>query len=140
MTFAENIKRICAEKGTNLTAVVKKVKGSSLFVTAINKGSLPKESELLEFAKELGCSVMDFFANEEDLVPQPKPQNEDEQDILKIYRSLSRRAKHEFMSMVYEFENRKELRGIMDQLRHSKVIPFDLIKRKKQLEVVLRKR
>lgn len=140
MTFAENIKRICAEKGTNLTAVVKKVKGSSLFVTAINKGSLPKESELLEFAKELGCSVMDFFANEEDLVPQPKPQNEDEQDILKIYRSLSRRAKHEFMSMVYEFENRKELEGIMDQLRHSKVIPFDLIKRKKQLEVVLRKR
>lgn len=140
MTFAENIKRICAEKGTNLTAVVKKVKGSSSFVTAINKGSLPKESELLEFAKELGCSVMDFFANEEDLVPQPKPQNEDEQDILKIYRSLSRRAKHEFMSMVYEFENRKELEGIMDQLRHSKVIPFDLIKRKKQLEVVLRKR
>lgn len=111
MTFAENIKRICAEKGTNLTAVVKKVKGSSSFVTAINKGSLPKESELLEFAKELGCSVMDFFANEEDLVPQPKPQNEDEQDILKIYRSLSRRAKHEFMSMVYEFENRKELEG-----------------------------
>ena len=140
MTFAENIKRICAEKGTNLTAVVKKVKGSSSFVTAINKGSLPKESELLEFAKELGCSVMDFFANEEDLVPQPKPQNEDEQDILKIYRSLSRRAKHEFMSMVYEFENRKELEGVMDQLRHSKVIPFDLIKRKKQLEVVLRKR
>ena len=111
MTFAENIKRICAEKGTNLTAVVKKVKGSSSFVTAINKGSLPKESELVEFAKELGCSVMDFFANEEDLVPQPKPQNEDEQDILKIYRSLSRRAKHEFMSMVYEFENRKELEG-----------------------------
>lgn len=140
MTFAENIKRICAEKGTNLTAVVKKVEGSSSFVTAINKGSLPKESELLEFAKELGCSVMDFFANEEDLVPQPKPQNEDEQDILKIYRSLSRRAKHEFMSMVYEFENRKELEGVMDQLRHSKVIPFDLIKRKKQLEVVLRKR
>lgn len=140
MTFAENIKRICAEKGTNLTAVVKKVKGPSSFVTAINKGSLPKESELLEFAKELGCSVMDFFANEEDLVPQPKPQNEDEQDILKIYRSLSRRAKHEFMSMVYEFENRKELEGVMDQLRHSKVIPFDLIKRKKQLEVVLRKR
>lgn len=114
MTFAENIKRICAERGTNLTAVVKKVKGSSSFVTAINKGSLPKESELIEFAQELGCSVMDFFADEEDLAPQQVPQNEDEQDILKIYRSLSRRAKHEFMSMVYEFENRKELEGDND--------------------------
>lgn len=49
MTFAENINRICAEKGTNLTAIVKAVKGSSSFATAINtKGSLPKESEELQ--------------------------------------------------------------------------------------------
>ena len=111
MAFAENIKRICAERGTNLTAVVKKVKGSSSFVTAINKGSLPKESELLELAKELECSVIDFFMDKEDLAPQVEPQNEDERDILKVYRSLSRRTKHEFMSMVYEFENREELEG-----------------------------
>ena len=66
MTFAENINRICAEKGTNLTAIVKAVKGSSSFATAINtKGSLPKESEMLEMAKLLECSVMDFFADEE---------------------------------------------------------------------------
>lgn len=51
MTFSENIKRICAERGTNLTAVIKKVKGSSSFVTAINKGSLPKETELVELAR-----------------------------------------------------------------------------------------
>ena len=111
MTFAENIKRICIERGTNLTAVVKKVKGSSSFVTAINKGSLPKESELLEFAKELNCSVMDFFADEEDLARRAEPKNEDEEDLLRIYRGLPRRAKHEFMSMAYEFENRKELEG-----------------------------
>lgn len=109
MTFAENINRICAERGTNLTALVKTVKGSSSFATAINtKGSLPKESEMLEMARLLGCSVMDFFADEEDL---NKPNNEDEEDILRIYRGLSRRAKHEFMSMAYEFENREELEG-----------------------------
>lgn len=111
MTFAENINRICAAKGTNLTAIVKAVKGSSSFATAINsKGSLPKESEMLEMAKLLGCSVMDFFADEEDL-PETKPANEDEKDILRIYRGLSRRTKHEFMSMAYEFENREELEG-----------------------------
>ena len=109
MTFAENINRICAERGTNLTALVKTVKGSSSFATAINtKGSLPKESEMLEMARLLGCSVMDFFADEEDL---HEPTNEDEEDILRIYRGLSRRAKHEFMSMAYEFENREELEG-----------------------------
>lgn len=114
MTFAENIKRICAERGTNLTTVVKAVKGSSSFTTQINKGSLPKEHEMLEMAKILNCSVMDFFADEEDLEPQAIAHDEDENDILRVYRSLSRRTKHEFMSMVYEFENREELEGDKD--------------------------
>lgn len=109
MAFADNIKRICAERGTNLTTVVKKVKGSSSFVTAINKGSLPKENELVAFAKELNCSVIDFFMDDESMKPQPE--NEDEVDILRIYRSLSRRSKHEFMSMVYNFEHSEELEG-----------------------------
>ena len=79
---------------------------------------------MLEMAKLLECSVMDFFADEEDFLPETKPANEDEEDlpetkpanedeedILRIYRGLSRRAKHEFMSMAYEFENREELEG-----------------------------
>ena len=111
MTFKENINRICAERGTNLTAVITKVKGSSSMTTAINKkGSIPKETDLIALAKELDCSVMDFFADEQD-IPPVKPRDEDEEDILRIYRGLSRRAKHEFMSMVYEFENREELKG-----------------------------
>ncbi len=111
MSFKENINRICLERGTNLTAVIKAVKGSSSFTSAINKGSLPKENEMVEMAKILHCSVIDFFMDEDDLAPQTTPQNEDEADILRIYRSLSRRAKHEFMSMTYEFENREELEG-----------------------------
>lgn len=111
MTFKENINRICAERGTNLTAVITKVKGSSSMTTAINKkGSIPKETDLIALAHELQCSVMDFFADEEDIEPV-KPADEDEVDILRVYRSLSRRSKHEFMSMVYEFENRNELQG-----------------------------
>ena len=113
MTFKENINRICAEKGTNLTAIVKAVKGSSSFATAINtKGSLPKESEMMEMARLLGCSVMDFFADEEDIHREKAvPENEDEEDILRVYRSLPRRAKHEFMTMIYEFGDRKEYEG-----------------------------
>ena len=101
MTFAENINRICAKKGTNLTAVIKQIiNGQSAYTTAINKkGSIPNQEELLKLAEILECSVMDFFADEEDLTkedlaPQVFPQNEDEQDILNIYRSLSRRANH----------------------------------------------
>ena len=111
MSFKDNINRICLERGTNLTSIVKQVKGSSSFTSSINKGSLPKEDERVKMAKLLNCSVIDFFMDEEDLVPQTEPQNEDEADILRVYRSLSRRTKHEFMAMVYEFENREELEG-----------------------------
>ena len=84
---------------------------------------------------------MDFFADEEDLIEKEiVPNNEDEKDILRIYRSLPRRAKHEFMAMVYEYENRRELEGIIQVLRVEKIIPIELLKRKRILEVILRKR
>lgn len=123
MSFRENINRICIQRGTNLTAVVKQVKGSSSFTSAINKGSLPQEDEMVEMAKILHCSVLDFFMDEEDLAPQNEPQNEDEKDILRVYRSLSRRTKHEFMAMVYEFENREELEGDKESSAHSEDNP-----------------
>ena len=123
MSFRENINRICIQRGTNLTAVVKQVKGSSSYTSAINKGSLPKEDEMVEMAKILHCSVLDFFMDEEDLAPQNEPQNEDEKDILRVYRSLSRRTKHEFMAMVYEFENREELEGDKESSAHSEDNP-----------------
>jgi hypothetical protein len=104
MAFAENINRICKEKGTNLTKIYKQLKGSSSFVTSINhKGSIPNQGDLLTLSEMLDCSVMDFFTDEEELAPA-QPMDEDEEDILRVYRSLSRRAKHAFMAMVYEYE------------------------------------
>ena len=123
MSFKENINRICRKRRTNLTAVVKQVKGSSSFTSAINKGSLPKEDEMVQMAKILHCSVIDFFMDEEDLAPQNESQNEDEADILRVYRSLSRRAKHKFMSMVYEFEHREELEVDKESSTHREGNP-----------------
>ncbi|GHV48062.1 hypothetical protein FACS189499_06730 [Clostridia bacterium] len=113
MTFKENLNRICRENGTSLTGIVKKLGLSTSKVSRWNEGSLPKEDIMLLLAKELNCSVMDFFAEEEVAAP-PEPMDEDEHDILRVYRSLSRRGKHEFMAQVYEFENRAELAGDKD--------------------------
>lgn len=110
MTFADNLKRICSERGTNPTALCKELGLSTSKVSAWYNGSLPKQEVMLMLARKLDCSVMDFFADEEDL-HEPKAVNEDEEDLLRIYRSLSRRARHEFMSMAYEFENKEELEG-----------------------------
>lgn len=114
MTFAENLNRICKSRGITLTAFIKSLGMSTSKVTAINNGSLPKESEMILFAKKLNCSLMDFFVDEDNFETIEQPMNEDEEDILRVYRSLSRRAKHEFMSMVYEFENREILEGDKD--------------------------
>lgn len=112
MTFEENLKRICKDRGTTPTAIIKKWGLSTSKVSAWYKGSLPKQEVLIRLAEELNCSVMDFFADEEDLIEKEiVPNNEDEKDILHIYRSLPRRAKHEFMAMVYDFGDRKEYEG-----------------------------
>lgn len=66
MTFAENLNRICKEKGTTLTAVVQSIGLSTSKVSYWNNGSLPKEEVMVELAKKLECSVMDFFADEDD--------------------------------------------------------------------------
>lgn len=119
MNFADNLKRICTERGTSPTSLLKSMGVATSKVAMWNSGSLPKQEMLIRLAKELECSVMDFFADDADLAAQNinkanaevEPKNEDESDILRIFRSLSRRTKHEFMSMVYEFETREELTG-----------------------------
>lgn len=108
MSFAENINRICRERGTNLTSVVKQVKGAGTFTTAINKrGSLPKESEMVEMAKILHCSVADFFRDDLPFA-DTQPIDPDEYDLLAIYRGLNRRDKHAFMAMIYDFAANRE--------------------------------
>lgn len=112
MNFADNLKRICQLKGTNPTTLCKELGLSTSKVSAWYNGSLPKQEIMIQLAQKLECSVMDFFADEEDLaITPPKPRDEDEEDILRVYRALSRRNKHEFMAMVYDFEARKELEG-----------------------------
>ncbi|MDL2301823.1 helix-turn-helix domain-containing protein [Lachnospiraceae bacterium OttesenSCG-928-D06] len=112
MTFADNLKRICTERGTNPTTLCKELGLSTSKVSAWYGGSLPKQEVMVQLAEKLECSVMDFFADEEDLAAVPA--DEDEKDILRVFRSLSRKGKHEFMAMVYEYEHREELEGDKD--------------------------
>ena len=111
MDFAENLKRICKERGTNPTSLCKELGLSTSKVSAWYNGSLPKQEVMLQLAQKLECSVMDFFYDGEDgeqylIEVMPARRDEDLADILRIYAALSRRDKHDFMSMVYEFEKR----------------------------------
>lgn len=101
MSFADNIKRICALRGTSLTTLVKTVKHSSSFVTRINNGSLPTESEMVEMARILNCSVIDFFDDDHEFDNKTLKLTEDEIDIILAFRSMPRRRQHEFMVEIY---------------------------------------
>ena len=111
--FGKNLKRICNTQGTSPTKVVVELGYSNSKVNMWNNGSLPKAEMLVKLAEKLNCSVMDFFKTEDEweIPVQAIPMNEDEEDILRVYRALSRRSKHEFMSMVYSFEAQEELSG-----------------------------
>lgn len=112
MSFKDNFNRICREKGTTPTALLHKMGEPHSKAARWNTGSLPKEDMMVRLAHELGCSVMDFFSDADDRPFTPvEPANDDEGDILRVYRSLPRRAKHDFMSMVYRFEEQNELMG-----------------------------
>ena len=118
--FGKNLKRICNEQGTSPTKVVIELGYSNSKVNMWNNGSLPKAEMLVKLAEKLNCSVMDFFKTEDEWeTAQATPTNEDEEDILRVYRSLSRRSKHEFMSMVYSFETQEELAGDKENTQSS---------------------
>lgn len=102
MTFADGLNRICREKGTTPTALLKEMNVSTSKVTLWNNGSLPKEDMMVALAKQLGCSVIDFFMDDS----YTKPTDEDETEILVTFRKLDRKLKHEFMAMVYDFDKR----------------------------------
>lgn len=110
MSFATNFKRICNEKGTSPTRVCLDLGMSSSKVNLWNKGSIPKGDVMVKLANYLECSVMDFFdEDDKSSAPIEIPQTEfalddDERDIVRLFRMLDRKQKHEFMSKAYAFE------------------------------------
>lgn len=111
MKFHENFKRIANEKGTSPTAVLRDMGVATSKLAAWNRGALPKEEMMVRLAEYLHCSVMDFFWDEADDKKEDElvGKDDDEKDVLRIFRNLDRREKHDFMSMIYEFERRREI-------------------------------
>lgn len=97
MTFKDNINRLCKLHGTNLTTLIKECGFSSSKATAINKGQIHTEEQLIVLAKALNCSVTDFFADEEDSIAQ----DDDEQILIEGYRSLPKSQQLRLLAYYY---------------------------------------
>jgi len=125
--FSENFERLCKLSGTTPSAVVQKVGRSKSTASDWKRNhTLPKENELVQFAKILHCEVSDFFRDPE----KPFFRNEleamewqqarqfdegcelddNEEELLRIYGACSKRQRVALMSLVYEFEDSELLR------------------------------
>ena len=105
MDFATNFKRICDEKGVSRTRVCQELGLSTSKVNLWNNGTLPKPDVMVKLAQKLECSVMDFFADEDEVLNRNEyVLDDDEKDIIRLFRTLSRKEKHEFMSKAYTYE------------------------------------
>jgi transcriptional regulator with XRE-family HTH domain len=103
VTFAENLKRICESRGTNPTALCKKLGLSTSKVSAWYKGSLPKQEMMAGLAKELNCSVQDFFDDGTVTVD-----NDDEKTLIEGYRNMPKSQQHRLMAYYYALLEGKE--------------------------------
>jgi transcriptional regulator with XRE-family HTH domain len=104
--FATNFKRICTEKGTSPTRVCKELGLSTNKVNLWNNGGIPKTDVLIKIAKHLECSAMAFFADETDIQKMEFALDDDEIDIITLFRKLDRKEKHEFMAKIYWYEEK----------------------------------
>lgn len=124
MTFAESINALCKHRGTTLTAVCKSLNLSNAKVTAINRGSIPSEDQLIAMAKRLDVSVADLFDSDRVIFPIANTTHTDDEntlvvhtdtpesvqdigDFVSLYQSCQRMERHKLMSMIYEFEEKK---------------------------------
>ena len=111
MDFATNFQRICDERGTSPTRVCTELGLSTNKVSLWKKGGMPKADVLIKISQHLDCDIFDFFEGSEEIVPPPKEVanvefalDEDEKDIIRLFRTLSRKQKHAFMMQAYAYE------------------------------------
>lgn len=103
--FWDKFVTICNEKGTSPTAVATALHLSTSGVTKWKNGAIPNDTTIRKITDYFGVSL-DYFS-EAEIVPP----DDDEADIIRVYHSLDRRSKHEFMSIVYEYEKKMKLQA-----------------------------
>lgn len=110
MLFPDNLKRLCSEAGTNPTTLCKTLGWSTSRVSAWNTGTLPKLDDLDLMASALGCYISDFFVDRSIQVDVPAL-TDDEGDLLRIFRTLSRRQQCKILAQIYDLEDQMEMAG-----------------------------
>lgn len=117
--FYQNLKRLCDERHTTPSAVVREIGLSNSTATSWKKNhSIPKQETLDKLAKILDCNISDFFKTDRERIEysivnlddssskSPVTLDDNIKDFIFIYESCSNRQRNQLMSMVYDFEQK----------------------------------
>lgn len=80
--FYQRLHKICKEKGTSVTRVVREIGLSSANLTNWKNGRLPKTEIAFKIAAHLGVSIYDLMGETEQ---KEKPSLENEERLLELY-------------------------------------------------------
>ena len=123
--FYENVKDLCALNRTNITQLAKDLGLSTSMPTKWKNGSIPKADTLQRIAEHFGVSTDALLAKNSPSntignvtgsavlqgntgktfnVSNGQTLNDDEKELLRIFRALPIRKRIELMRLAYEFE------------------------------------
>lgn len=104
MLFIDNLKQACSDRGTTVTALLRKLNVSKGNITSWNNGGVPSAKLLSRIAGELGCSL-DYLLGQKQAPATP----EDDERSKKI---------NELMNLVKDQPDEK-LDAIIALLSHT---------------------
>ena len=105
--FAFNLKQYMIDRGYEQVDLVNKLGYSFSTVSDwVHGKKYPRVDAMQKLAKTLNVSISDLTSDKEDIVLPAQQLNEDEEELIRIYRSLERRERHQLMSLVYDFQSR----------------------------------
>ncbi|MBE6984870.1 MAG: helix-turn-helix transcriptional regulator [Ruminococcaceae bacterium] len=100
--FFDQLKQLCAMKGTTPTALARDLGISTSNVTSWKNGSSPKLDMVLRLASALDVPI-GYFAGEDDAeIRKSSELSEDEAELLDVYRQLRISGKRQIFGKAYE--------------------------------------
>ena len=131
------IMEIAAKKGLSKNKLLINSEMGKSFFDNMKKGRIPSVERLHIIADYLNVSI-DYLVGRTDkpnldeapaitdapVTQEPKKEDESEKELLRIYRSLPPRIKHEVMSFMYETEDKNELERDRENYINYDVIWF----------------
>ena len=120
--FYENVKELCHQRRTNITTLVKELGMSTSMPTGWKNGTIPKSDTVQKIADYFGVTT-DYLLRDHsplsasnvrdsvvlqgngDMGAAPSQLTEQEEEVMRIFRSLDMRKKTSVLSYLYELED-----------------------------------